>query len=287
MFVCCVGSPTISKLLNISKGKVLKILNQYNLINKKDESIYDDFVFDGTKWLTYYTCDTCLEKIEVFASERYYLYRNLKKKKTCKSCSLDKQVGDGNPFFGRKHSDNTKKKISNSRKNKATGNNNAMASPKNRKKVSEKLKEVWSSDKMDNTRKKLSKTMKDKHLKGELNSFNRSKAEDEIISKLTEMGIQCEPSFRLEGKIFDIYIPSMNLLIEYNGDYWHCNPIKYKPTYFNKKKNMLAEEIWKYDRDKLYLAKKKNYTCVTIWEHDYKRDPELIDKIIKDYETNN
>lgn len=286
LYLSGVGSPTISKLLNISKHEVLKILNLNNLIDKKDDSKYDGFIFDGKKWVSYYICDTCSEKIEVSASEKYYLHRNLKKKKTCKPCSLKKQTGEGNPFFGKTHTNDSKEQISKSRKNKAKGNKNAMASLKNRKKVSKKLKEYWSNGKMDETREKLSNIMKTRHINGELNSYNRSKAEDEIINKLKEIGIPCEPSFRLEGKIFDIYVPSKNLLIEYNGDYWHCNPVKYEADYFNKKKNMYAKEIWEYDKNKLYLAEKNNYNCVTIWEHDYKKTPEIINNIIKKYDTN-
>jgi hypothetical protein len=40
-----------------------------------------------------------------------------------------------------------------------------------------------------------------------------------------------EHNYIIESKIFDVYLPQYNLLIEYNGDYWHCNPKKYNaPT---------------------------------------------------------
>ena len=34
----------------------------------------------------------------------------------------------------------------------------------------------------------------------------------------------------------DVFIPVKNIAIEYNGDYWHCNPEKYSSEYFHKKK---------------------------------------------------
>jgi len=88
----------------------------------------------------------------------------------------------------------------------------------------------------------------------------------------------------VESKIFDIYIPKYNLLVEYNGDYWHCNPKKYKADYFNKKKNKTAEELWEYDKNKLYLAKKYNYNTIVIWESDYKQNKNILKEIFNNYE---
>ena len=79
-------------------------------------------------------------------------------------------------------------------------------------------------------------------------------------------------------------MPAHNLLIEYNGDYWHCNPIKYDELYINKKKSMSAKEIWQYDKDKLDLANKNGYTCEVIWESDYRKDSSIIKKLINKYE---
>jgi hypothetical protein len=41
----------------------------------------------------------------------------------------------------------------------------------------------------------------------------------------------------------DIYFPKLNKAIEYNGDYWHCNPNKYEADYFHKKSKLTAKEI--------------------------------------------
>ena len=58
-----------------------------------------------------------------------------------------------------------------------------------------------------------------------------SKKENEICKILKKMGYQIESSFKIETKICDVYIPKLNLIIEYFGDYWHCNPNKYIPEY--------------------------------------------------------
>ena len=278
------GSTTISKKTSISKKKILEILNRKNLIRKNNPNRYKDYQYKNGKWYHYYICDICNEKIECFAQKKCLLHRNLKRKKTCKKCSLNEQIGVNNPFYGKKHNIETIKKIR--EKNIGIRRSDHMSKPKYKKMFSEIQKELWSSGKMEKTRKKLSEMMKERHRKGEIKSFNISKAEKEIINELRKNGVECIHSFRIDTKIFDIFIPKYNLLIEYNGDYWHCNPKKYKSNYFNHKKNKTASEIWEYDKNKLYLAEKHNYNCEVIWESDYKKNKYIIYKIIKKYEKN-
>lgn len=73
-----------------------------------------------------------------------------------------------------------------------------------------------------------------------------------------------------------------NKIIEFNGDYWHCNPRKYKEDYVNKTINMTAKEIWVRDECKKKVAEKFGYKVYYVWEMDYRKDPssELI-KCIK------
>jgi G:T-mismatch repair DNA endonuclease (very short patch repair protein) len=278
------GSTIISKKLSIPKRKVLEILHNQNLIKKNTPEEYKDYKFDGDKWYHFYICDICKNKIECYAQKKYLLYRNIKNKKICKKCSLEKQKGKNNPFYGKTHSAKTIKKIK--EKNDGVRRSNHMSEPKFKKMFSEMKKKLWLSGKMEETREKLSEIMKEKHRNGELSSFNISKAEKEIVNVLKINGVNCIHSFRVDSKIFDIYIPEYNLLIEYNGDYWHCNPSKYKENYFNSKKNKTASEIWEYDKNKLYLAKKEGYYCEVIWETDYKKNKNIIFEIIKNYEKN-
>ena len=278
------GSPTISKMLSISKKKVLDILNKNNLIIKNN---YDGYQYRDNKWWYHYDCNQCGEKIECYASEKYLLYRNLKKKDICKKCSLENQFGEGNPFYGKTHSDETKTKISKSRVGKATKEKNAMSKKENRDKLSKKLKEVWANEKSDERRKEMSILMKKRIANGEIKGYNVSKAEYEIINNLKNDGIDCTGSFRINSKVYDIYIPKYNLLIEYNGDYWHCNPKKYGRDYFNHKKSLYAYQIWENDKVKLHLAKENNYNYEVVWENEYKKNPKIIQEIIIKYERKN
>ena len=72
-------------------------------------------------------------------------------------------------------------------------------------------------------------------------------------------------------------------IIEFNGDYWHCNPNSNKEyskrNYFHKVKKMTAEEIWKYDKEKIELAELHGYRIKVIWEKDFRENP---DKVIEE-----
>ena len=48
-----------------------------------------------------------------------------------------------------------------------------------------------------------------------------------------------------KGYLFDFCFNDK--LIEFNGDYWHANPMFYEPKSFIKAKNKRAENIWEYD----------------------------------------
>ena len=159
-----------------------------------------------------------------------------------------------------------------------------MANPKYRLKATEKLKEKWDNGEMEHARKIMSETMKKTIRDGKLKSVVKSKAEKEIQQILENKKINVIPSYRIDTKICDLYIPHLNLIIEYNGDYWHCNPKKYRKDYFNKKKSKYAWELWEYDQDKLDLVKTKGYNIEVIWESDFKSDRTIIEKIINKYE---
>jgi len=69
----------------------------------------------------------------------------------------------------------------------------------------------------------------------------------------------------------DFYDISSNKVIEFYGDYYHCNPNKYTPEYFNSKVQMSALDIWNKDRDRIHNIEKYFGTNVHIvWENELK-----------------
>ena len=87
----------------------------------------------------------------------------------------------------------------------------------------------------------------------------------------------------------DIYLPDLQLAIEYNGDYWHANPKYYSEdeTINIKGTEYLVSEIWKRDQKKLEYCNDKNITLVTIWEDDWTNNKNKIKnkikKLVKDF----
>lgn len=77
----------------------------------------------------------------------------------------------------------------------------------------------------------------------------------------------------------DFYDISQNKIIEFFGDYYHCNPIKFGKDYFNIKNNMSAQEIWHRDEKRIKdLETFFGATVLIVWENDVRND---IDKTIK------
>jgi len=282
------SSLMLEKELNVSKFTILKILNNYQVIKKRDRCKSLNIVENEDKYITYRTCPNCGEKIKVSSNNKSITCRNyfnaVNKQSLCKKCGIESQKGEGNPFYGKKHSDESKQKISNSRVGKATGERNSMANPKWRQKVSINLKKKWDNGDMEHARKIMSDKLKETRKLDKIKSIIRSKKEDEIILEIQNLGYDVIPSLRIETKICDVYIPKLNLIIEYNGDYWHCNPKKYKPDYYHQVKQATAKELWEYDKNKIDLIKKSGYNLEIVWESDLKSDPTIINKLIKKYD---
>lgn len=69
----------------------------------------------------------------------------------------------------------------------------------------------------------------------------------------------------------DIYVPSIKHIIECYGDYWHCNPSKCAPNYYNKSLHMTAAEVWDKDKKRVANLRSHGYTVDIIWENAVKK----------------
>jgi hypothetical protein len=69
--------------------------------------------------------------------------------------------------------------------------------------------------------------------------------------------------------------------IEFNGDFWHCNPKMYTSEYFHRIKKMTSNDIWKNDEYKKKLIESIGYEVLVVWESDYRKNPkEVLQKCI-------
>ena len=68
--------------------------------------------------------------------------------------------------------------------------------------------------------------------------------------------------------VFDI--KHKNCIIEFNGDYWHANPLLYVDTAVIR--NKTAKDIWQKDFLKLKTAQDLGFQTLVIWESEFKKD---------------
>ena len=107
------------------------------------------------------------------------------------------------------------------------------------------------------------------------NKYGISNGEKEVYGFLTGKNIKVEQQFVLLGDkvwVYDFRVG--NKLIEFNGDYYHCNPRKYASEFFVKKLNKSAKEIWEADENKKQAALEVGYEFHVIWEKDYNDNKE-------------
>lgn len=64
----------------------------------------------------------------------------------------------------------------------------------------------------------------------------------------------------------------LKIVIEYNGDMWHCNPRKWKADEYNSAIRMTAGEKWQKDIARHKMLKSMGYTTVIIWESGWIED---------------
>lgn len=76
----------------------------------------------------------------------------------------------------------------------------------------------------------------------------------------------------------DFYLPEKNLIIEVQGDYFHCNPL------VNLNYNVLDKnKIISKDKRKHSYFKNKDQSILYLWESDIKSSIELCELLIKEY----
>ncbi len=222
------------------------------------------------KWISFRECPSCNKKIKYQSDKKYITARSLRnteiKKSCCHSCIMS---GKNNPFFNKCHSKESKKQISKSRTGKAMGSENSMANPEHRKKAATNLKKAYDSGSLDFLKEIQRQGAIQKQADGRFKIAPISKAEIEI-RKILELKFTVEPQFKIGSLRYDLFLKEINLLIEYNGDYWHCNPEVYSANYFHEKKQLTAQQIWDNDKNKRKLAEDNGYKVFTIWEKDFK-----------------
>lgn len=144
------------------------------------------------------------------------------------------------------------------------------------KKYGEEIGHIKYAERQQKWIKSLQKNFKEN---GDGRSVQSKFAKDIIIElcKYFDIGIPKKEHYIYDNKNKRAYAYDFIYnyhIIEFNGDYWHCNPNIYDESYVNKVKKQTAKEIWEYDKIKCQLAEKYNNKILTIWESEYNENRE-------------
>ena len=81
---------------------------------------------------------------------------------------------------------------------------------------------------------------------------------------------------------YDFTLKDERKIIEFNGDFWHCNPKIFQSDFYNKPKKMTAQQIWDYDPEKEIAAREQGYDLLYIWESDFRKERQAtIDRCVE------
>lgn len=115
---------------------------------------------------------------------------------------------------------------------------------------------------------------------------HHSKIADEFFQKLSELYDKKDNIYfgdheymlTYDGKVIlpDFLDVDNKKIIEFYGDYWHCNPNKYIAESYNKSLHKYASEIWDRDEIRVDSLNMLGYDVLVIWESDYREHNEEI-----------
>jgi len=107
-----------------------------------------------------------------------------------------------------------------------------------------------------------------------------SNLEKTFAKILDKLNIKYQQFYYAESikSFYDFYIPKYNLIIEVDGDFWHCNPnSKFSiPKYKTQKRNIIKDNI------KNDWAIKNGYKLLRFWEDDINNNVKQVKKILKE-----
>jgi len=266
-------SPKGWKLWLKYKPEIKALLNEkFPFLTDKESLYWLDHKLQG-----YEPCPVCGKPCKTF------LGRNKGYAKHCSSkcSSLDKQVQKKTEKtnlskYGKKNpaqSETVKSKMKKTTLERY-GSENYFSSKEGKKKIKEVLfnrYKVENPQQCDIIKEKTKKTLLDKYgvSCGFLTAkkITRSKGEIEVFEFVKTLIPDATNSDREAIQPFelDIYIPSLKIGIEYDGDYWHSLP------------NMV-----KRDRFKDMLCKNKHIKLIRIKESEWKNNKENIQKFLEE-----
>lgn len=111
-----------------------------------------------------------------------------------------------------------------------------------------------------------------------------SKGQQELIDSLLDSGFI--GNVQISNMNVDCCNHDFKIVVEYNGDAYHCNPKYWREGQYSTLIKMTAREKWQKDRNRYAVLRKMGYRVIVVWESDWLADKNSIIKRIKSiYET--
>lgn len=111
---------------------------------------------------------------------------------------------------------------------------------------------------------------------------NLNKIETKVFNLLKSLDIECETNVQVGNYNVDFLINN-KFIIECYGDFWHCNPAKYAPSYFNKGKKKIASDIWERDECRKNEFHAMGYRFLHLWESEINNNFKHTRKRVKTF----
>lgn len=101
-----------------------------------------------------------------------------------------------------------------------------------------------------------------------------SKGHQHLHEEIKQYGFQQE--VQIDSCKVDECNENLKIIIEYNGDAFHCNPKFWEGEQYNSLIKMKAKEKWKLDNKRYGFLKSLGYYVMVIWENDWINDKENV-----------
>lgn len=108
----------------------------------------------------------------------------------------------------------------------------------------------------------------------------QSKGHKDLHELIKELGF--ESHVQISMMQVDECNQDKKIVIEYNGDMWHCNPRIYKPDDYNSVIRMTAKEKWQKDIARKKTLRDLGYRVIVIWESEWIKNAKKYLDIIKE-----
>jgi very-short-patch-repair endonuclease len=119
------------------------------------------------------------------------------------------------------------------------------------------------------------------HIKANLKQQNNkglNKLEKIGNEIMKDVGIEYQSQVLVFDKfLVDVFVPEKNIVIQWDGDYWHGHPTKLKNGIPDKRQKRRMD----YDKSQDSYMKTSGYTILRFWESEIKNDRNKVYEIIK------